>query len=651
MAPKNLNTWLKSQGLTHSTSENTAAKKSSPQSSSHTKRTSPTQKSQPKTQTQTKPLSAKKPTSPRTKNSPRRTSSHDPLSGRPTLEKRERFHPTKFLKPHGKAEKLRILPLGGMEEVGLNMMIVEYGQDIIVLDMGLLFPSEEHLGVDVLIPDITYLEKRKKDIKGVFFTHGHLDHIGAVPYLAQKLGFPPMYASRLTKEFILSTSAEHLNVKQLKITELTPKSRVKIGALELEFFHVNHSIPEGLGVVINTPYGAVVHSSDFKIDHNPSDDMPADLGKLSRIGAKGVLLAMVDSTNALKPGHTLSESIIERELQKTILDVKGRLIITTFASTIGRLARIIETAEKAGRTVFLSGRSMERNIAIARKLNYLRCKDATLQQMSSKAEKMPPSKVLILSTGSQGEELAALTRMASGIHRDVKLTPQDTIIFSSSPIPGNEMAIVAVLNNLSEIGCKVINKEMADIYVSGHGHKEEVKLLTHLLNPKYFAPIHGELYMRHGHRDIVVNELGIRPENTFIMKNGQGLVFEKDKARLMTPQESLNLKPVMIEMGETINEHILGDRHLMADGGALFISVQHQGGKLKHCEIRSRGFRYMGAKHEIFEVLCTELRSTFQQVYDPKRSPKALEETLCKTAERVLLQKFKKNALVEVIVE
>lgn len=572
---------------------------------------------------------------------------HDPSNGRPTHEKREKFHPTNFLP--GKAGEIRVVPLGGMEQVGLNMAFIEWGDEILILDMGLLFPSAQHYGVDVLVPDIAYLKKNKKKIRGIFFTHGHLDHIGAAPYLLEELDFPTMYASRLTKELIFATCSEHLDVKRMKIVELNPKSNIKLGKFDLEFFHVNHSIPDSLGLVVNTPYGAIVHTSDFKIDHNPADDMPANLGRIAQIGDRGVVLAMIDSTNATRPGHTLSESVIEGSIAKIIKQTEGRLIITTFASTIGRISKIVEAAEACGRTVFLSGRSMERNLLIARKLNYLKCKDKTIQLMNRKANAMDPSKVLILSTGSQGEELAALTRMAAGVHRDVTLNTDDTILFSSSPIPGNELQIVSVMNNLAEIGCKIIEKGDMDVYVSGHGHKEEVKLMATLLNPKYYVPVHGEIAMRYGNRNMAIKELGYKEENTFIMKNGQGVVLNPNGCRLMNEKEALIVPPVMIEMGETIGQHILADRSLMVDNGIIIIHIDHNNGSFKKTNIRSRGFRYMNMEHEIFKLLETEVKNVFTRSFDTSRPMKALEETLKKAAEKVIYQKFRQEIAIEVI--
>ncbi|PID70446.1 hypothetical protein CSB37_02030 [bacterium DOLZORAL124_38_8] len=581
---------------------------------------------------------------------PRKISNHNPNFGRPTHEKREKYHPTNYLKGEKKTGDIRIVPLGGLEQVGMNMMFIEWGDEILIIDTGLLFPDAEHLGVDVLVPNIEYLVQNKHKIKGVIYTHGHLDHIGGVPHIIPELGFPKMYATRLTKELILANTDHPDMLKKYKIMEITPESKIKLGRFEVEFFHINHSIPDGVGIVVNTPAGAIINTSDFKIDHNPSDENPADLGRIAQIGKKGVLAALVDSTNAMKPGQTLSESVVQAELSKQIESVKGRMIITTFASSIGRISKIVETAEKCGKTVFISGRSMEKNLTIARKLNYLKCKDGTLQRMSRKADKMDPSKVLILSTGSQGEPLAALTRMAVGTHRDITLKKEDTILFSSSPIIGNETNIVSVINNLTEIGCTIIDKDGFDVYVSGHGYADEVKLMVSLLNPKYFVPIHGELFMRHGSRDMIIKELAFPPENTFIMRNGRGLVLNGNKARLMTPKEAIKTGIEMIDIREKIDEHILRDRTLMGHGGAIMFVINHAKGVIKDLEIRAKGFRHMNMKHEIFKLLEDTVRKSFEKGYSSAKNTKALEKVIGENAQRVLMQKFRKEALIEVIV-
>ncbi|MCF7812023.1 ribonuclease J [Candidatus Gracilibacteria bacterium] len=646
MSADKLSQWLAGEGLTSPSGKKNLPHNSSGSQKTQSKNQAPQKKQEPRKLQKKNTTSSQKNSNRNQKT--RHSSSHNPTVGRPTFAKREKFHPTNFLKG-GKSGDIRVVPLGGMEQVGSNMMFLEWGNDIIVIDMGLLFPSPEHLGVDMLVPDISYLIKNRRKIRGVVFTHGHLDHIGGVPYLAEELGFPPMYATKLTKELIFANSEEHGINKKLKVTEINPKSKIRLGQFQLEFFHINHSIPDGVGIVVKTPYGSLVNTSDFKIDHHPSDDQPADLGRISKIGHEGVLLAMVDSTNALRPGHSLSETVIENQLAKIVRDTNGRLIITTFASNIGRIGKIVQTAEEQGRTVFVSGRSMERNLAIAKKLNYIKYRESTIQRMGAKAEKMPPEKVLILSTGSQGEELAALTRMSAGVHRDVTLRPNDTVVFSSSPIPGNEMAVVSVMNNLAEIGVNMIDNKQLDTHVSGHGHAEEVKLMTALLNPRYFAPIHGELYMRVGHKKLAMSELGIPEERIFIMYNGRGVVINEKGVRPMSDKEAIPAKEILIELGEKLGEHTLAERTLMAKAGAIFIGIQHDKGKFKKADIRSRGFLYMDINHQIFQQLGQEMKQVFDRNYDPSRPEKALEETLRKSAQKFFYQKFKKEPLVEVV--
>ncbi len=575
---------------------------------------------------------------------------NNPLFDRPTIEKRDKFHPTNYL-PKSKAGEIRIVPLGGMEQVGENMMFIEWEDDIIVIDTGFLFPGPEHLGIDVLIPDISYLVKNKHKIRGVIYTHGHLDHIGGTPYIIPELGHPQMYATRLTKELIFAQCSEHQGLsRRIKVNDITPKSKIKLGKFEIEFFHINHSIPDGVGIVVKTPYGAIVHTSDFKFDYNPSDDQPIDLGRISQIGKQGVALALVDSTNAMKKGQTMSESVIEDTLGKLLKDATGRVILATFASNIGRISKLIESAEKDGRTVFISGRSMERNIGIARKLNYLKCKDKTIQRMSRKANSMDPKKVLILSTGSQGEELAALTRMSAGTHRDIKLTKEDTVIFSSSPIPGNEMAIVSVRNNLATIGCKTIDNKQLDIHVSGHAHAEECKLMTSLLNPKYFTPIHGEFYMRYAHRDLVVNDLQIKTENTFMMENGRGVILTSKSARLMTEKECIAGPEKLVQLGEIVHDKILAERTLLSETGIILIMIKSQKGQIKKIDIKSIGFVYMNQKHEIFSVLEKEIKALWVRTYDPSRPEKVLEDPIRMHTEKYFLKKFRSEQLVNVLV-
>ncbi len=580
---------------------------------------------------------------------PKNRTKSDPTFHRPTFEKREKYHPTNFIKGGAKGD-IRIVPIGGMEQVGMNMMFIEWGDEILVIDTGLIFPGQDDLGVDALIPDIEYLKKNKHKIKGLIYTHGHLDHIGGAPYMVPDLGYPPIYTGRLTKELLLAVCDEHLDTKRLKINELTPKSKLKLGKFEVEFFHINHSIPDGLAIVVKTPYGSIIHTSDFKIDHNPSDDQPADLGRIAEVGKDGVLVAMIDSTNAMKTGQTVSERVIAAELGKIIKEAPGRVVLSTFASSIGRVAKVIEAAEEDGRTVYLSGRSMERNMALARKLNYLKCKDKTLQLISDKANKADPKKVLILSTGSQGESLAALTRMAAGSHPKIKLRKEDTVVFASSPIPGNELAIVQVLNNLAEIGCKVINHKNMNTHVSGHGNAEECKLMCALLNPKYFAPIHGEVFMRYAHKDLMINDLGFKEENCFIMKNGLGLVANDRGLRMAKDSEIIPQRMRLIQLGEDVHDQVMEDRKFISEYGIVIAKINHKNGKIDKIDFRSRAFLYRDKNHSIFKMIEAEIKRLWDKHYDPARPDSALENMIQKSISNLIYKKFRKNTVIEVII-
>lgn len=576
---------------------------------------------------------------------------NDPFFDRPSHERRDKEHPTKVL-PKGDHGDIRIVPLGGMEQVGENMMFVEWGDDIIVIDTGLVFGGQNS-GVDAYIPDTDYLEKNKDKIRGVIYTHGHLDHIGGAPYILPKLGFPKVYATRLTRDMMLGQCEEFPGVKdKIQTYDITPKSVVKLGKFEIEFFHINHSIPDGVGICIRTPYGAIVNTSDFKIDFNPADEQPADLGRLAEIGRSGVAVAMVDSTNAQKPGQAISESVIKESLDKIIENAQERVIVATFSSNVGRVTKLIESAEKHGRQVFLTGRSMQKNIGFARSLNFLRCKDSTLQVMSRKVETMDPKKVMILCTGSQGEELAALSRMARDEHKDVKLRMDDTIVFSSSPIPGNERAIGKTLDLLAIKGIKPIDNKSLAVHVSGHGNAEELKLMTTLLNPRYCAPIHGEIHMRYAHKELLVNELGYPHENCFVMHNGLGLTVNKNGVRLMDAKDKLSKGEVAIQEKRYLSPKAIDQRRQMINSGAIIACLEHNKGTFKKVDYRLPGFVIQKTDGKFFTGLTSEIRAFWERNYDPSRPQSAIEKPLREMIGKYVYRnlRLQKDPVVEVII-
>jgi len=540
------------------------------------------------------------------KNSPKRNFQKKDFQKKPGIRKlvsartalpKAQFKPSKILQG-----KLKVIPLGGLNEVGKNMMVFEYEQDIIVVDMGLEFPSEDMLGIDYVIPDVSYLENNKKRIRAVIITHGHLDHIGGIPYILPKLDFPPIFATKLTIGLIGKKIEEFGLQKFAKLNVVDPKDVLKLGKFKVEFFRAAHSIPDAVGVIIDTPIGKLVHTGDFKFDDTPSTDKgKADLNKIQSLGSQNVLALFSDSTNALKKGHTKSEEFIGLTLEEIIQHANNRVIIASFSSLIGRIQQIIEIAVKYNRKVFVSGKSMRDNIEIARKLGYLNFpKDSVLD--IRKYKNVPDNQALILTTGSQGEAVSALARIANKEHKNIKVKKGDLIILSSKPIIGNERAIVNVINKLCILGAEVIDNEIMDVHTSGHGRQDELKRMIDLVRPKYFIPVHGEYYMRQRHGVLAREECGV-PENKILMlQNGDVLLA--DRSGLQLSPEKIETKYVLIDgRGEGhVGSQVQVERENMSLNGALILifKIFKKTHKLMgHVDVISKGFIYM---HESDEV-------------------------------------------------
>jgi len=510
-------------------------------------------------------------------------------------------------KPEKKAPvllgKLKIIPLGGLNEVGKNMMVYEYEEDIIVIDMGLEFPDEDMLGIDYVIPDVSYLEENRKRIKGIVITHGHLDHIGGIPYILPKLDFPPVYATRLTCGLIEKRVEEFKQEKLASVRVIDPDKPLRLGKFDLNFFRVAHSIPDSVGIVIDTPIGKIVHTGDFKFDDSPSGNQKkADMNKIKALGSQNVLALFSDSTNALKPGHTMSESEVGKTLEGLIQKTKGRIIIASFSTLIGRLQQIIDYAQKYGRKIFISGRSMRDNIDIAAKLGFLQFPKGIIQDIKKYQNKVEDDQTLILTTGSQGEAISALTRISANEHPHIKIKKGDTVILSSSPIIGNEKAIFSVVNNLCLLGADVIHNQIMDVHTSGHGYQEELKQMIRMVNPKYFVPIHGEYFMRQTHGNLAKDECGIPENNVIMLQNGNILLAERGVVTKTTT--TVETKYILIDgLGEGhVGSQVQMDRQIMAQNGALIvlIHVNKKTGAIKKTpDVVSRGFVYM---HETDEV-------------------------------------------------
>ena len=418
-----------------------------------------------------------------------------------------------------KEEDIKIIPLGGMGEVGRNMMLFEYNRKILIIDMGFRMPEEDMPGVDFIIPNTSYLKDRGKDIVGVVFTHGHYDHIGAIPYIIGKIGNPPMFAPGLTKGIILKRQDDFPNLPKLNITEVQDGSRVKLGPFVVEFFKQNHNIPDNFGFFIETPVGNIIHTSDFKFDTNPIYDKPTNFKKLENLGKKGVHLLLSDSTGAEEEGHSLSEEKIMENIEEIFKASKGRIIAATFGSLINRIQQLITLSEKYGRRVAVDGYSMKTNVEICKRLGYIKAQKGTLIK-TDQIQHYPDHKVTLICTGAQGEGQAVLMRIANHEHRFVKLKKEDTVIFSSSVVPGNERTVQFLKDQLYRQGAKVYHYKMMDIHAGGHAQRDELRQIIQLFKPKFFIPIHGQYSMLVNHAELAKSQ-GIPEKNILIMENGK----------------------------------------------------------------------------------------------------------------------------------
>jgi len=502
-------------------------------------------------------------------------------------------------------QKLRVMVVGGLEEIGRNCTIMEYGDDIIIIDLGLQFPEEDMPGIDYIIPNISYLRGKEKNIRGVIITHAHYDHIGGIPHLIPVLGYPPMYGLPLTNAIIKKRQEDYKNLRPLNIHNVSLQDKLKLGIFELEFFHLNHNIPDSMGVVVRTPEGAVIHTGDWKFDYQPvAGDQPADLQKIARIGSEGVLALLTDSTNASQPGHQISESEIGTNLEDIIAKAKGRLIIGTFSSLLSRIKQIVEIAERLGKVIAIDGFSLKSNLEIAKELGYIKINQKTLVDIKN-IEKYPPEKVLIICTGAQGEKNAALMRIANGEHRSVTLKDGDTVVFSSSVIPGNERTVQRLKDTLFRKGAEIIHYQMMDVHAGGHAKADDVKLMIKLLNPKYFVPIHGNHFLLR-YNGKVAESTGFIKENIFIADNGQVIEFKNGKGTLT--KEKIPADYVFVD-GLGVSDEtnvVMRDRQLLAEDGMVVIiaTVDSKTGRLiQNPDIISRGFVFLKEHKELIEDL------------------------------------------------
>lgn len=508
----------------------------------------------------------------------------------------------KPIKQHNLSKKLRIIPLGGLEEVGRNMTVFEYGNDIIIVDMGLQFPEEDMPGIDYIIPNINYLKGKEKNIRGVFITHGHYDHIGAIPHLIPRLGNPPIFTAALTAGIIKRRQEDYPNGSHLNIKVVNFESRITLGNFRVEFFHVNHNIPDVLGLAIFTPEGLIIHTGDFKFDHSPTADKPADIGRIAQLGAQNALALMSDSTGAEHPGYSISEQDIQKTLDEIFSRAEGRVIVSTFSSLISRVQQIITLSEKYGRKVAIDGYSMKTTVELANNLGYLKIKKGTIVRPEH-VKNYPDNRISFMCTGAQGEGRAVLMRIINREHRHISIKKGDTIIFSSSVVPGNERTVQNLKDQLYRQGATVIHYKMMDVHAGGHAQIEDLKMMINLIKPKFFIPIHGNYYMLRLHANIA-ESVGIPKENLIVAGNGR--VIEMARNSALITKEKIPSNYVMVDglgVGDVGNV-VLRDRQQMSKDGMLtiIVIVDSKTGKIVGSpDIISRGFVYMKGSTELIQ--------------------------------------------------
>ena len=500
-------------------------------------------------------------------------------------------------------QSVLIFALGGVGEIGKNMYVVQCDDDIVVIDAGLKFPEEEMLGIDMVIPDITYLEENREKVRGIIITHGHEDHIGGLSYVLKHLNVP-VYATKLTLGLIEAKLKEAGILNDTKRVLINSDSEIVLGKMKATFFRVNHSIPDCVGVCLETPEGYIVHTGDFKFDQTPVNNQVADLAKMAMIGERGVLCLMSDSTNAERPGFTGSERSVGLAIKDVFSKSTGRIIVSTFASNVHRIQQVIDAAVEFNRKVTVVGRSMQNVINISMDLGYLTVPNGLIVE-PDEVNKLPAEKVVILSTGSQGEPMSALTRMARSAHRKIDILPGDTVIIAATPIPGNEKYVARTIDQLYRIGAEVIyggHGPNGSVHVSGHGSQEELRLMLNLMKPKFFIPIHGEYRMLRMH-GILAEQVGIPPENIFLLDNGDTVEISGGKARFGPKVHSGNVLIDGLGVGD-VGNIVLRDRKLLSQDGILVVVVtlsKQNGTILSGPDIISRGFVYVRESEELLD--------------------------------------------------
>lgn len=551
-----------------------------------------------------------------------------------------------------KTKKLKIIPLGGLDEIGKNLTVFEYGNEIILVDCGMAFPDDDMPGVDIVLNDISYLEKNYQKIQGIFLTHGHEDHIGGLPYFLKAINVP-VYGTRLTLGLVEHKLKEHDILSRCKLVRTKPGTVVKAGQnFTVEFIHTNHSIADSAALAIKTPIGTVVHMGDFKIDTTPIVGGVIDLARLGQLGQEGVLALMSDSTNVERPGYAMSEMSVGDKFEQIFANCHKRIIVATFASNVHRVQQIINAAVKHGRKVAVSGRSMENIVEISILLGYIKVPEGVLINLDN-IKKYPPNRVVIITTGSQGEPMSALTRMAFSDHKKVEITKNDLIILSATPIPGNEKSVSNVVNELFKIGAEVIYKSLAEVHVSGHACQEELKLILSLVKPKFFIPVHGE------HRHLVLHKelaakVGIPEENSFVLSNGLILEMTQDSAKINGTVPSGKVFVDGLGVGDVGNVVLRDRRHLAEDGLIIVVvTISRETHELISApDVISRGFVYVREAENLIEDVKHVTEETMNECLSRRNCDWAvMKASLRSSVSKYIYEKTERNPMILPIIE
>ncbi|SHJ73365.1 ribonuclease J [Caminicella sporogenes DSM 14501] len=545
-----------------------------------------------------------------------------------------------------KISKLKIIPLGGLNEIGKNMTVFEYRDDIIVVDCGLSFPEDEMLGIDVVIPDITYLLKNKEKVKGIVLTHGHEDHIGALPYVLNKINVP-IYGTKLTLGLVENKLKEHRMINSINLNVVKPGDKITLGKFNIEFIKTSHSIPDAVSLAIDTPVGKVIHTGDFKIDFTPIDGEMINLHRFAELGKEGVLALLADSTNVERTGYTMSERTVGETFENIFSNAKGRIIVATFASNVHRIQQIINAAYRFNRKIAVSGRSMVNVVNVAIDLGYLNIPTGMLIDIND-LNRYPDNEIVVITTGSQGEPMSALSRMASSEHKKMEILPGDLVILSSSPIPGNEKTVAKVINLLFEKGANVIYESLADVHVSGHACQEELKLMHSLVKPKFFIPVHGEYRHLRQHATLA-ESLGMSKENIFVAENGNIIEISKDSASITGSVVSGNILVDGLGVGD-VGNIVLRDRKHLSEDGLMVVVVtisKEDGSIMAGPDIISRGFVYVRESEDLMEGARSVVKEALQKCEENSIKEWAtLKSAIKETLKGYLYQKTKRRPMI-----